>query len=164
MKKFFLIFLFFMPIIAFADDLSDCEIIGHKVYAKTIEECTTPPEICKEEPNSAKCLNNIKTIEQCSEEIENINKLMSENYLLFKCPATQERTAQKNASKVTTNSNYVYNDGTSIDTDAMVSDENFVYIFRMGAGLFGAFTYTEDYQDYILGVPEKDGTNLAIFK
>lgn len=164
MNKFFLFLLSILPVAAFGADFSDCEVIGHKVYNETVEKCMTPPEICKEEPNSEKCLNNTKTAEQCAQEIDNINKLMAENYVIYKCPATQSRVSQKDAPKVTTNLNYVYNDGTPVDSKTMIEDSNFVYIFRMGAGLFGAFTYTEDYQDYILGTPESDGMNLSMFK
>lgn len=164
MNKFFLFLLSILPVAAFGADFSDCEVIGHKVYNETVEKCMTPPEICKEEPNSEKCLNNTKTAEQCAQEIDNINKLMTENYVIYKCPATQSRVSQKDAPKVTTSVNYVYNDGTPVDSKTMIEDSNFVYIFRMGAGLLGAFTYTEDYQDYILGTPESDGSNLALFK
>ncbi len=163
MNKFLFPFFVFMPIIAFANDFNDCEIIGHKVYAKTIEECTTPPEICKEEPDSPLCLNSIKTVEQCTEEQETINKLMAENYFVFKCPATSERVAQKSNPKVMSCVHYVYNDGTPVDTDAMAADDEYVYIFRMGSGIAGALTYTESYSDYILGKTE-NGVNLAAFK
>ena len=164
MNKIFFILLPILPVAAFGADFSDCDVIGHKVYDGNIEECMTPPEICKEDPNSTKCLNNIKTAEQCAQEIDNINKLMAENYVIYKCPATQERIKQKSSAKVTTNVNYVYSDGTPVDSTAMIEDSNFVYIFRMGAGLFGGFTYTDNYQDYIIGTPENDGTNLALFK
>ena len=146
MNKIFFILLPILPVAAFGADFSDCDVIGHKVYDGTVEECMTPPEICKEDPNSTKCLNNIKTAEQCAQ------------------PATQERIKQKSGAKVTTNLNYVYSDGTPVDNTAMIEDSNFVYIFRMGAGLFGVVTYTDNYQDYIIGTPESDGTNLALFK
>ena len=164
MNKFFLFLLSILPVAAFGADFSDCEVIGHKVYNENVEKWMTQKKIWKEEKKKKKCLNNTKTAEQCAQEIDNINKLMAENYVIYKCPATQSRVSQKDAPKVTTSVNYVYNDGTPVDSKTMIEDSNFVYIFRMGAGLLGAFTYTEDYQDYILGTPESDGMNLSMFK
>ncbi len=164
MNKFFFILLTLLPVTSFSADFSDCEVIGHKIYTESVEKCTTPPEACNEDPDSSLCVNNIKTEEQCIEEIKNINNLMAENYLVFKCPATSERVAQKGGDKVTTTLNYVYNDGTAVDADAMLEDEESVYIFRMGKGLLGILKYTEEYQDYILGPKAKNDMNLAEFK
>ena len=155
----------FPHISAAAPDLSGCEVIGYRVSSKTVEKCATPPEICKEEPNSNKCIMNTKTVEQCATEIASENAQMAEKYFVFKCPFSSEFSAYLASPQVTRLANYIYSDGTPIKSDVLLSDTEHVYVFRMGAGLAGGFGgYTHETSDYLLVAPDSEGLNLVEFK
>lgn len=163
-KLFIIISLLFLPLCAFAADVSDCTVVGHKIYTQTIETCMElPAEICETEPNSAKCRNNIKTADECAAEIAEINQKMSENYLIFRCPVNEERLAKLRSMPTSADFNYVDINGVPVDIESMQADTENIYIFRRGAGLFGMFTYVEPYADYILVPTNPDGFNLALY-
>ena len=166
MKKIVLCTCVLLPTISFAAyDTSNCEIIGHRIPSKTIEECAKIPEICKEEPNSNKCIMNTKTLEQCTQEIEVEKIQLAQNYFAYKCPKTPDLVAYQSQPMVTRAMYYVYNDGTEIDADALSLDTEYIYVFRMGAGLSGALgAYTPEFTDYVLGPADVDGFHLTKIK
>lgn len=145
--------------------MSNCEIIGHRISSKTIEKCTTPPQICDIEPNSNACLSNAKTADQCATEIASENAQMADSYFAFKCPKSEELLRYQSQPRVTRANNYVDVNNAAIDTDVLLADIEHIYVFRMGAGLAGALGgYTPDITDYVLGTPDKDGLNLTEIK
>lgn len=164
MRKLFIITsLSFLPLCAFAADVSDCTVVGHKIYTQTVESCMTPPEICKTEPDSPKCLNNTKAADECAAEIAEINQKMTENYLVFRCPVNEERLAKLRSMPISADFDYVDINGVPVDIESMQADTESIYIFRRGAGLAGGFTYVEPYADYILVQTNPDGFNLALY-
>ena len=146
-------------------DMSGCEIIGHRTSSLTVEKCSTLPAICKEEPNSNKCIMNIKTPEQCAAEIASENAQMAEKYFAFKCPLNPDFSDYLTLPQVTQLSNYIYSDGTPIEPELLLSDTSHVYVFRMGSGLEGALgRYTPDTSDYLLVSPAANGFNQIEIK
>ena len=166
MKKIILCACVLFSTVSFAAyDTSNCEIIGHRITTKTIEKCAKKPEVCKEEPDSNICILNTKTPEHCAQEIELEKAQLAQNYFVYKCPKTPDLVAYQSQPKVTIAINYVYNDGTEIDADALSLDTEYIYIFRMGAGLFGIFgAYTPEFTDYVLGPADADGFHLTEIK
>ncbi len=155
MKKIIFTVLLLLPAVAHADDLSDCTPIGYRHYWEmTVESCSTPPEICKEDPSSDLCKKNIKTPEQCEQEIAEMTERLKETDLVYRCPATPERVA-KMSGKPDAHLKYFYNNGTEIDNDTLRADTENVYIFRQ-TGFFG--------RDSILVLPDKDGLDLLHYQ
>ncbi len=163
MNKIIAIMLMLMPIAAMADDFADCTTIGYQVNQYTVQECTNKcqatNEYCAKEINKdeARCQTECiaPSVEECSAVVEKDTKLMRENYLVFKCPATDARRAAQAVEKDTGGAllkYYVNNDGAPFDVDVLLNDTDNVYIFR-GASGFGVFAkgYKESHHDSILG-------------
>ncbi len=174
MRKKFFAFMMFLPTFAFADvDVSGCEVIGY--MKSSITECTTM-EFCQKEFGLTKdqelfdrCVKRIKTPEECAEYIAQQQEMARKELLIYKCPMTDELLKFKTQEWRDTGGIEkwaLYNDGTSIDTDAMIADDESAYLFRVQVPVPVLMPLHENtiYGYDIIGPADKHGMMFSFIK
>ena len=175
MCKLFYIALFFIPTFAIADiDVSNCEVIGYRISHITEKNCTTM-EKCQQSFEKIKkvgsasdaqeffdrCVESIKTAEECAQYIAEQHELSRKEFLIYKCPMTDFLLKQKIDAMRTSGGleKYSYlNDGTLINTNAMIADSEYAYLFRDTYGLnFGGITPNSKFGYSIIGPADESG-------
>lgn len=145
MRKMFLFIMLLLPTFAFASvDVSDCEIIGYRdknVTCVTMERCqqdfqkmkeVVPDDEAKEDFDI--CVKSIKTPEECAKYVSEQQEMAHREYLIYKCPMTDKLLKLKTQEWRDAGGlekEAFYNDGTPIDTDSMITDDESVYLFRV---------------------------------
>ncbi|MBR6838765.1 MAG: hypothetical protein IKM94_04325 [Alphaproteobacteria bacterium] len=166
MRKILIATLFLIPGIAMAEvDISDCEVIGHErgiiteAICETVEKCNT--DFADDPEDLERCLSRVKSPEDCAKDVAQRNEDIESKNLLYRCPATSTRIAQKDNEKISANHNLIYTDGTDVDIDALIADKENVFLFQGGAGMAGFFNKGKF---NIIGPKDKDGLFMAIFE
>lgn len=166
MKKYILPVFFLLPIIAFADiDISGCNVIGYQTSRVTEKSCKTK-ESCEEmfekwqnQEDFDDCIAYVKTPEECEQFIAEQQELARKRLLIYKCPITDILLQRKMAEKdVGTLEKYAYySDGTPINTDAMITDSDNVYLFlNTPLMVMDAITENSKLAYYIIGPVSTD--------
>lgn len=164
LKSFFVLFCF-VPVLAMAAvDISDCDVIGYQRGTLTEKDCVTDT-YCNQTfegfPDDLKvCLKGAKNQKECRDYIEEQNKKIEQNNLVYRCPMTDMWLAQKNKKKTHVVKDLVYTaNGMPINQDLLANDTRYVYLFHAKTGFIG-FVNQRKYS--IVGAPEKYGLNMAI--
>lgn len=173
MKKYTLPIFVFLPTFAFAVvDVSNCNVIGYRdinMTCNTMEKCQLNFEQMKEvvsddeaEKDFDRCVKSIKNPEECSQYIAEQQEMAHREYLIYKCPMNDWLLGIKNTEDWRDNGELqkyaYYNDGTPIDTDAMIADDKSAYLFRVQVPFDGLPLNENTKYGYDLIVPaDKDG-------
>lgn len=149
MRKTSFIAMLFMPTFAFASvNISNCEVIGYRntnvteKFCNTMEKCQQNFEKKKEVDSADKakedfdrCVKSIKSSEECEQYIAEQQEMAHKEYLIYKCPMNDWFSLIKKKEDFRDNGEFqkyaYYNDGTPIDTDAMITDDEYAYLFRI---------------------------------
>lgn len=166
MKKIFFLALV-IPTVSFAaPDVSDCEKIAHRISSNTVEKCTTPPQICAEEPNSNKCLMNTKTVDECTQLIAKESEQLSANNYILRCPMTPERISWYEHTPETSRSStdWVYEDGSKLNFEDLINDKSHAYLVKIEDGFTSFFDKASPDKWYIITPQNSDGFYMANIK
>ena len=164
MRKLLFVFMFFMPMLAIAAvDISDCNAIGHQRGTLTEKDCVTEAycnQTFADFPDDLDiCLKGAKNQKECRDYIEEQNKKIEKNNLVYRCPMTNERAIQKNKKKTHVVKDLVYANNMPISQDLLANDTRYAYIFHAKTGFIG---FVNHRQYSIIGAPEEYGLNMAI--
>jgi len=155
-----------LPVAAFADVfIGDCAIIGYQKGKMTENDCNTI-ETCNVDfadfpSDLERCLKIAKTPKECREYIAALNAKIEKDNLVYRCPATAERLAQKGKTKDHTNHDLVYTNGKSIDLNELANDTHYVYLFHEKSGLTG-FVGMGKYS--VVGPAGQYGLNMSYYE
>ena len=165
MKKILITCISLMPAIsAAAVDVSDCTVIGHERGILTMENCTTADSCERHRPEFpeayTQCMRSVQTPAECELFIEQQNKKIETENLVYRCPANAERLAKRAKEKTSYNSHLVDMENMPLDQDALIADTENVYLIRYSVPSMGILVKGEF---KVLGPADSDGLNQALY-